>query len=258
MNKVKNFLRSIDAQLFKGSLQKYRLHSRRKKSVHSLDKNALFRFNCYSSLNQSSILNDLCDQYGSDKGSNSLRSPFYRWLPHTYTHFYASRFGHCRNLIQNVFECGLGTNNPEITSSMGVNGQPGASLRVWRDYFPSANIYGADIDKDILFEEQRIKTYYVDQLNQSSINALWDSLNNTQFDLFIDDGLHTFDAAISLFTNSFHKVAANGIYVIEDILESDLQAFYSYFFAKNYRFELITMFRPNRSVDDNSMIVIYK
>jgi hypothetical protein len=68
-----------------------------------------------------------------------------------------------------VFECGVGTNNPNITSNMGVNGQPGASLRVWRDYFQNAEVFGADIDRGILFEEQRIRTFYVDQTNKDSI-----------------------------------------------------------------------------------------
>jgi hypothetical protein len=70
-----------------------------------------------------------------------------------------------------IFECGLGTNNPNLASNMTDTGMPGASLRVWRDYFRNAKIYGGDIDKEILFEEDRIKTFYVDQLDTSSINS---------------------------------------------------------------------------------------
>ena len=39
---------------------------------------------------------------------------------------------------------------------MGSEGVPLASLRAWRDYFKNANIYGADIDKGILKDEERI------------------------------------------------------------------------------------------------------
>ena len=39
-----------------------------------------------------------------------------------------------------MFECGLGTNNPNLKSNMTENGIPGASLRVWRDYFFNAKI----------------------------------------------------------------------------------------------------------------------
>ena len=43
---------------------------------------------------------------------------------------------------------------------MNINGKPGASLRAWRDYFENALIYGADIDKNILFKENRINTFF--------------------------------------------------------------------------------------------------
>jgi hypothetical protein len=52
---------------------------------------------------------------------------------------------------------------------MGRTGTPGASLRAWRDYFPNAEIYGADIDREILFEEERISAFYVNQLSESAI-----------------------------------------------------------------------------------------
>ena len=41
---------------------------------------------------------------------------------------------------------------------MTLSGSPGASLRVWKDFFSNAKIYGSDIDKDILFNEDRIFT----------------------------------------------------------------------------------------------------
>ena len=56
---------------------------------------------------------------------------------------------------------------------MTENGIPGVSLRVWIDYFFNAKIYGGDIDKEILFEEERSKTFYVDQLNSNSIKSMW-------------------------------------------------------------------------------------
>ena len=76
-------------------------------------------------------------------------------------------------------------------------------MRVWRDYFPNANVYGADIDKDILFSEERIKTFYIDQLNPSSIKDFWEKVNTKDFDLIVDDGLHTFKAGITLFKNLY-------------------------------------------------------
>jgi len=56
---------------------------------------------------------------------------------------------------------------------MGINYKPGSSLRVWKDYFKNAEIYGADLDKTILFNnEDKIHTFYVDQLDSGSIKKM--------------------------------------------------------------------------------------
>ncbi len=47
----------------------------------------------------------------------------------------------------------------------------GASLRMWRDYFPNAQIVGADIDPKYMFADERISKVVVDQLKPESINA---------------------------------------------------------------------------------------
>ena len=59
---------------------------------------------------------------------------------------------------------------------MTSDGKPGASLRVWKDYFINSRVYGADIDKSILFEEDRIKKFYVNQLDSSSIKEMWSNI----------------------------------------------------------------------------------
>ena len=53
---------------------------------------------------------------------------------------------------------------------MGKYGKPGASVKAFRDFFSNANIYGADIDKEILFKEHKISTFYVDQTNINTLN----------------------------------------------------------------------------------------
>jgi hypothetical protein len=104
----------------------------------------------------------------------------------------------------------------------GVNGKPGASLRAWREYFPQAQIYGADIDRDILFAEDRIQTFWTDQRDPKAIRELWHQLDGVSFDVMIDDGLHEAPANICFFMESFHKLKPGGIYVIEDILPHDI------------------------------------
>ena len=102
-------------------------------------------------------------KYGSDKGCRS----------HNYTTVYSALFESARGRPFRIFELGLGTNNKNFPFNMGPNGYPGASLLGWRDLFPLASIYGADIDRDILFQDDRIKTYFCDQLNPTAIRDLW-------------------------------------------------------------------------------------
>ena len=169
--------------------------------------------------NKSNILSELCEKYGSDKGFINIdidKKP-YNWHPHTYATYYHSIFNLSRENIKYVFECGLGTNNPYFKSNMTENGIPGASLRVWRDYFFNAQIYGCDIDKEILFEADRIKTFYVDQLDANSIKSMWETINVESFDIIIDDGLHEPEANYNFFINSFHKLKKNGVFIIEDV-----------------------------------------
>ena len=77
----------------------------------------------------------------------------------------------------NILEIGLGTNNVDVVSNMGRDGIPGASLRAFRDYLINSKIYGADIDKSILFSEERIETYFVDQTNDTSFENFDDNTN---------------------------------------------------------------------------------
>ena len=117
----------------------------------------------------------------------------------------------------NLLEIGMGTNNPTIVSSMGVNGRPGASLYAFREYLPNSNIYGADIDKDILFESDRIKTSYVDQMDSNTFHELADKFGNLKYDLIIDDGLHSIGANFNTLLFALNNINENGWIIIEDI-----------------------------------------
>jgi hypothetical protein len=156
--------------------------------------------------------------------------------------------------VKLVFECGLGTNNPDFRSNMTVDGMPGASLRVWRDYFKNAQIYGADIDKNILFQEDRIKTYYVDQLNTPSIETMWKEIGIQNFDIIIDDGLHATDANINLFINSFDKLKKNGIYIIEDVHTLELDNIMKK--LNKFNPELIVLQSKNIKYWDNNLVIV--
>jgi hypothetical protein len=124
-------------------------------------------------------------------------------------------------ISQSILEIGLGTRNPEIASTMYFYEQsqnfvntPGGSLRFFRDYCPNAHVYGADVDRDILFQEDRIETSYVDQLDCSSLRELF---KNRMFDIIIDDGLHHLSSNLNTLIEALDHVNVGGYIVIEDI-----------------------------------------
>jgi SAM-dependent methyltransferase len=210
--------------------------------------------------NYKCLLAELCDKYGSDKGSVKASGHPFPWAPHNYTDYYSRLFDHCRSGVLSVFECGLGTNNPSVLSNMSETGKPGASLRVWRDYFPNAQIFGADIDRGVLFQEDRIKTGYMDQTDASSVAAYFAEMGIDRFDFMIDDGLHTYDAGRRLFESAISWLAPHGIYVIEDVHVWDLMRFEEYFRDKDeYSVDLVSLYRPApHKVDGNNLVVIRK
>jgi hypothetical protein len=141
---------------------------------------------------------------------------------------------------------------------LGDNYQPRGSLRVWKNFFKNANIYGADIDKNILFQEDRIKTYYVDQGNIDSIKLLWQSINEEDFDIIIDDGCHRYEETIVFFENSIDRLRVGGLYIIEDILPSQRKKFLKYFSSIKLSYKFINFSRPKTNPDNNSLIFIMK
>mgnify|MGYP000271144181 CR=1 FL=1 len=206
------------------------------------------------------ILSKLCDKYGTDKGFDKIEKRIFynNWHPHNYTDYYSSLFDHTRENIKKVFECGIGTNDPDLVSSMGKEYSPGSSLKMWRDYFVNSEIYGADIDSKILFQSERIKTFYVDQLDENSIKKMWNNINVNNFDLIIDDGLHTFEAGKCLFDNSFEKLRDGGIYIIEDVDPAYLSVLTNYLQTKN-NIEVISLKSKNiKMLRDNNLIIIRK
>ena len=135
---------------------------------------------------------------------------------------------------------------------------PGDSLRLWRDYFSNALIFGADIDDKILFEEERIKTFKVDQASVESIRKMWKLIDENDFDIIIDDGCHRFDETINFFENSIEMLNINCKYIIEDILLSQMIKFLEYFKKKDLNYRFISFKRPGYNPSNNNLIVISK
>lgn len=157
------------------------------------------------------ILGDILMNHKSDKST---------------THNYNILYSHILNELGkdkkiNLLEIGLGTNNPNLVSSMGVEGRPGASIYAFREYLPNAQIYGADIDKDILFQDDRIKTAFVDQMRPETFQTMLESFGDVpKFDFIIDDGLHSIAANFNTLLFALDNLNVGGWFVVEDIGET--------------------------------------
>jgi hypothetical protein len=138
------------------------------------------------------MLNDLALKYGTDKAPE---------IKHHYTEFYEELFQNKRGEVKKVVEIGIGT---------------GASLRMWRDYFPNAQIFGADILPEALFEDDRITAIRCDQRNRSDLEWLV-SRTGADVDLFIDDGLHRWYHQANTCKTVMPWLNRRVVYVIEDV-----------------------------------------
>lgn len=208
--------------------------------------------------NQTTPLCEIMGRNRSDKGH--VRNNYCR---HNYTTFYHSIFKDLVGKKLRIFEMGIGTNNVHIPSNMGAHGRPGASLYGWREFFPYADVFGADIDANVLFNTERIKTFYCDQTNPQVIQFMWNEPDlKENFDIIVEDGLHTFKANVCFFENSIHKLHPNGYYIIEDITTHD----YQLFIHKVKEWELkymdcvFTLLQIPSAVNtfDNNLLVVYK
>jgi 23S rRNA U2552 (ribose-2'-O)-methylase RlmE/FtsJ len=141
---------------------------------------------------------------------------------------------------------------------MTATGIPGASLRVWRDYFTKATVYGIDIDEGVLFSSDRIKTARVDQRDPESFQAFWSSVGEPHFDVIIDDGLHEFQANVTFFEASSKALSPGGIFIIEDCDPETVDGFREYFQGSQaWNVQLFMLYRQNMArVNDNVLLVI--
>jgi len=207
----------------------------------------LLNYNVNSSIN--SKLTELMNFYGSDKGNKNNH--------HNYSNYYSEIFFNKRKEVRNFLEIGLGTNNEKMASNMGKDGVPLASLKAWRDYFENANIYGADIDKEILKNENRIKTFYVDQTNPETIKLMYENIGVDKFDIILEDGLHEYNANICFFENSIEFLSDTGFYIIEDVYFKDKIKFIKYFKDSEYNYSVVDIYHE-KNIANNCIIVIRK
>ena len=139
------------------------------------------------------------------------KCPFYH---HTYTPQYHELLKSRREDVKVLLEIGIG-NVPLMAGLTSREYRPGASLRMWRDYFPNASIVGCDILKEVQFSDDNITTYVTDQSNVESLNTLIGYVGSP--DVILDDGSHQEEHMVLSFRELWKSLRPGGIYIIEDV-----------------------------------------
>ena len=141
-------------------------------------------------------LKELALLYGSDK-----------WGAHWYAQHYEHHFRPLQMRRLNVLEIGIGGEDKPNSG--------GASLRMWASYFPRSIIHGVDIYDKSFLHGDRIKIYQGSQADAAFLEGLIGRIGAP--DIIIDDGSHRNEHVLRTFEILFPLLAANGIYVVEDI-----------------------------------------
>lgn len=149
----------------------------------------------FKTIGRTSNLTHLAKVYSTDK-----------WGEHYYTPHYQLHFQPFKYKNINLLEIGVGGYDDPLKG--------GASLRMWKRYFPFAKIFSLDIFDKSFHEENRIKIYNGSQVDQQFLNSIVDKCK--KFDLIIDDGSHINKHVIQSFEYLFPFLSNEGIYVIED------------------------------------------
>lgn len=137
----------------------------------------------------------LAKKYGTDK-----------WGAHKYATHYQHHLEHLRDDEFALLEIGIGGYARE--------GQGGASLRAWEEFFPKARIIGLDIEDKSFVDGGRIRTYQGSQDDRAMLERI--NRESGPFEVIIDDGSHRPHHIRDSFAILFPLLLDGGIYVIED------------------------------------------
>lgn len=133
--------------------------------------------------------------YGTDK-----------WGAHRYAAHYATHFRHLRKANFTLLEIGIGGYSDSLAG--------GNSLRMWRRYFPNAQIVGLDYFDKSPQAEKRIRVYRGDQSDEELLSRIVAEVGRP--DIVVDDGSHVNEHVIKTFEVLFPLLADDGLYAVED------------------------------------------
>ena len=202
----------------------------------------------------SSELCDLGKKYDTDKSSQRNNVSNIRHC-HPYTLFYDGIFRKKKNETLKIAELGI---------------LDGASLLMWREYFPNAQIYGFEYNQHLInsfkqkFDTDRITLTSIDVTQKDSIVEAFSELN-ILYDVIIEDTTHQFEDQVRVIENAHRYLKPGGILIVEDIfkrykemdyinrLKPTLTHFQDYYFV-----ELDHVNKNSKGWDNDKLLVLVK
>lgn len=151
------------------------------------------------------ILRKILDEFELNQGSANGWFGTDKSNGHTYIDFYEENFLKYKNKKINLVEIGV---------------RCGASIKLWREYFSDAMIYGVDLPGGPIgigmnqewITGDNIKYVECDAYTKECVENLPDKI-----DILIDDGPHFFESHVKLLELYLGKINDGGILIIKDI-----------------------------------------
>lgn len=140
-------------------------------------------------------LTELATTHGTDK-----------WGMHRYTPHYERFLEHLREESFTLLEIGIG--------GYAHSGEGGASLRMWRDFFPRAQIVGLDIEDKSFVAGDRVHVYQGSQVDPAVLDRIVADFPDIK--VIVDDGSHRPEHIRETFALLFERLPLDGVYAIED------------------------------------------
>lgn len=146
-------------------------------------------------------LHDLIDDSATDKNTT-----------HSYLELYESLLHGKKNTAKCILEIGIGSY--------------GGSIKLWRDYFPNATIYGLDIlpgdmALDRIVNDERVILYTSTDAYDETFFTTTFLEKNLRFDFLLDDGPHSIESMKTFIKLYSQLMTEDGILIIEDIQSWD-------------------------------------
>ena len=150
-------------------------------------------------------LEELVDSFKTDKNTR-----------HSYLPLYQKLLESKKETAKNVLEVGVGD----------FGEKNGGSIKLWRDYFTNATIYGLDIlpinrVMDELLNDDRVILYMSCDAYDANFFKMHFLNRNVKYDFMLDDGPHTLES-MKKFINLYSQIMTDdGILIVEDVQSLD-------------------------------------